>query len=88
MIRSISPNTGDPRDRFTVTIIGDGLTAAHSVSLGTGVAVMNPPKIIGDGEIRVKIEIEGTAIHGPRDVVVKLPTRDDPLPGGFTVNKI
>ena len=81
----VSPNAGDPGDRFTTLLGGDDFSHATQVSFGTGIQV-EFFNIVDDGTIEAKIQIEAKATSGLRDVMVTDPSGPGtPLLGGFRV---
>jgi hypothetical protein len=66
-ITKITPDSGDPGDVFTVTIIGDVLSGVTKCSFGSEIDVGNL-KVVDDGEITARLYINRTAKPGPVDV--------------------
>jgi hypothetical protein len=84
-LESVSPNAGDPGDRFTATLGGDVFSHATQVSFGAGIQV-EFFAIVDDGTIEAKIQIEKEATPGARDVAVAdLSGVGKPLLGGFRI---
>jgi predicted secreted protein len=83
--RKVTPNTGEPGDKFTVTVTGDVFTGVVKCDFGAGINV-GAPKVINDGEVRVKITVTNQAKPGKRDVTLTNASGDSgPLSGGFEV---
>ena len=82
--REVIPNFGEPGDRLTVKIIGDVLSEATRCSFGNGI-LTGVPRVISDGELRVKLEILPDASLGWRDAVVTNTSGDGTLRKGFEV---
>ena len=70
------PNSGNPNDRFTVTVSGTGFQDGATVDFGARIAVQGVT-FISDTELDVRIKIHRRAAFGARDVTVTNPD------GGF-----
>lgn len=82
--QTATPNTGQPGDRFTVTIKGDVLSKVTAVGFGPGTTAEHL-KIQNDGSLTVKLTIGPAAALGLRDVVCTNPDGDGAIRGGFMI---
>jgi len=69
VLQTVNPASGDPGDRFTAVVKGDLLTHVVTSDFGVGIKV-DPPVVVSDGEVKIKITISGSATPGKRDVVL------------------
>lgn len=83
-LNGINPNSGDPGDQFTVTILGDVFSHVTKCDFGHNIEVKRF-QIIDDGTIKAKIAIDNGAAVGKRDVILTDPTGDGRLANGFEV---
>ena len=85
VVKSLTPNIGDPGDKMRTHIFGDALTDVRKGNFGPGIDVVSI-RVIDDGEVVAKIEIYGKAVPGPRDVTLTDSIGGSgTLPGGFQV---
>jgi hypothetical protein len=83
-INSVTPNSGDPGDRFNLIILGDVFSRVTACDFGTGVELVSY-NIINDGTIAAKVDISKNANPGLRDVVLTDPSGSGTLSIGFEV---
>jgi hypothetical protein len=69
VVGQVSPNTGGPRARKTVTVTGSGFRAGLTASFGAGV-VVDSLTVVNSTSLTVYISIDPAAALGARDVTV------------------
>ena len=84
ILRDVSPNAGDPGDRFTVQIEGDTFLGTSACDFGLGV-IVERFVVKSDGLVEAKIAISSQASSGPRDVSLANPSGIGVLRSGFRV---
>jgi len=84
-VYSVEPNSGQPKNRFTVTIFGANFKDIPSVDFGERIVVQQVT-FVSASQLEVRIMVHNLAEPGPRDVTVTNPDgQSATLPAGFTV---
>ena len=84
-VYSVEPNSGQPKDRLTVTIFGANFKDRPSVDFGERIVVQQVT-FVSASQLEVRIMVHKLAEPGPRDVTVTNPDgQSATLPDGFTV---
>ena len=84
-VYSVEPNSGQPKDRLTVTIFGANFKDGPSVDFGERIVVQQVT-FVSASQLEVRIMVHNLAEPGPRDVTVTNPDgQSATLPDGFTV---
>jgi hypothetical protein len=84
-VYSVEPNSGQPKNRFTVTIFGANFKDIPSVDFGEWIVVQQVT-FVSASQLEVRIMVHNLAEPGPRDVTVTNPDgQSATLPDGFTV---
>jgi hypothetical protein len=84
-VYSVEPNSGQPKDQFTVTIFGANFKDRPSVDFGERIVVQQVT-FVSASQLEVRIMVHNLAEPGPRDVTVTNPDgQSATLPDGFTV---
>ncbi len=84
-VYSVEPNSGQPKDRLTVTIFGANFKDRPSVDFGERIVVQQVT-FVSASQLEVRIRVHKLAEPGPRDVTVTNPDgQSATLPDGFTV---
>jgi hypothetical protein len=68
-VAGVSPATAEPRQKLTVTIVGDRFEKKARVSFGDGIKVLSV-KVVSETRIDVQIKVKKNALPGSRDVTV------------------
>jgi hypothetical protein len=85
VIYSVEPNSGQPKDRLTVTIFGANFEDRPSIDFGERIVVQDVT-FVSASQLEVRIMVHNQAESGPRDVTVTNPDGlSATLPGGFAV---
>jgi hypothetical protein len=85
VIYSVEPNSGQPKDRLTVTIFGANFEDTPSVDFGERITVQDVTLVSGS-QLEIRIIVHKQAESGPRDVTVTNPDgQSATLPDGFAV---
>ena len=84
-VYSVEPNSGQPKDRLTVTIFGANFKHRPSVDFGERIVVQQVT-FVSASQLEVRIMVHKLAEPGPRDVTVTNPDgQSATLLDGFTV---
>jgi len=84
-VYSVEPSSGQPKNRFTVTIFGANFKDIPSVDFGEWIVVQQVT-FVSASQLEVRIMVNNLAEPGPRDVTVTNPDgQSATLPDGFTV---